>query len=93
MLSKAKKIEIVNKLSDEFKDSQAIVVANFKGISHKNLEELRILALDNEVKVSVIKNTLANIALDLMQTYTSSLRLIGLRFHTFPHLCSGQPWA
>ena len=63
MLSKAKKIEIVNKLSDEFKDSQAIVVANFKGISHKNLEELRILALDNEVKVSVIKNTLANIAL------------------------------
>jgi len=63
MLSKAKKIEIVEKLTEEFKNSQAIVVANFKSISHKSLEELRAMALENEVKVQVVKNTLANIAL------------------------------
>lgn len=62
-MTRNKKNDIVKYLSDEFKTSQAIVVASFKGTSHKSLEQLRILASQSDVKVQVAKNTLASIAI------------------------------
>jgi large subunit ribosomal protein L10 len=64
MLTKAQKNEIVEFLTSEFNASQAVVVADYKGTSHKALEELRKAALDAEVKVQVAKNTLASIAME-----------------------------
>jgi large subunit ribosomal protein L10 len=40
-MTKQEKNEIVKFLSGEFKESQAIVVCDYKGLTHKQLEELR----------------------------------------------------
>ncbi len=63
-MTKSEKIQIVAKLEEGFKASEAIVVCNYKGLSTKKLEELRDNARENGVKVQVIKNTLARIALE-----------------------------
>ncbi|KAA6226758.1 MULTISPECIES: 50S ribosomal protein L10 [unclassified Campylobacter] len=63
-MTKSEKIEIVSKLEEGFKSSEAIVVCNYKGLSTKKLEELRNNARENNVKVQIIKNTLASIALN-----------------------------
>ena len=63
-MTKGDKIKVVSKLESDFKNSDAIVVCNYKGLSTKKLEELRNNARENNVKVQIIKNTLANIALN-----------------------------
>ncbi len=62
-MNKAQKQEIVQYLSEEFKSSNGLVVADYKGLSVAQIEELRIAAKEQDVKVRVAKNTLANIAL------------------------------
>lgn len=63
-MTRSEKVELVAKLEESFRNSEAIVVCNYKGLSTKKLEELRNTARENKVKVQVIKNTLANIALN-----------------------------
>ncbi len=63
-MNRSEKIEIIAKLEKDFKASEAIIVCNYKGLSTKKLEELRNNARENNVKVQIIKNTLANIALN-----------------------------
>ncbi|MEA3314908.1 MAG: 50S ribosomal protein L10 [Campylobacterota bacterium] len=62
-MTKLQKNEIIDALSNEFKTSQAIVVADYRGTSHKDLETLRIAALEVGAKVQVAKNTLVSVAL------------------------------
>ena len=62
-MTKIQKNEIVESLTAEFKNSQAIVVADYRGTSHKNLETLRIAAAEIGAKVQVAKNSLVSIAL------------------------------
>jgi large subunit ribosomal protein L10 len=61
-MTKSEKNEIIDFLTEEFKGSEAIVVADYKGTSHKSLEELRKAAKEAGVKVQVAKNTLVSIA-------------------------------
>ena len=63
MLTRSKKEAIVAELSEDFKASQAIVVCGYSGIKCQELEEIRALALENDVKIRVIKNTLAKLAM------------------------------
>lgn len=60
-MTKQSKIELVNALSSHFLDSN-IIVCDYKGLSVREIESLRREALKCEVKVQVIKNTLAGIA-------------------------------
>lgn len=62
-MTRDEKSKIVAELSEVFKASEAIVISDFKGLSVKQLEDLRNSAREADVKVRVIKNTLANIAL------------------------------
>lgn len=62
-MTRSEKVEVISKLEDSFKNAEAIVVCNYKGLSTKKLEELRNNARENSVKVQIIKNTLATIAL------------------------------
>ncbi len=62
-MTKLQKNEIVETLTNEFTGSQAIVVADYRGTSHKNLEALRIAAKEVGAKVQVAKNSLVNIAI------------------------------
>ncbi|NLK66054.1 MAG: 50S ribosomal protein L10 [Campylobacteraceae bacterium] len=63
-MTKNEKIALVSKLTESFKESDGLVVADFRGLEVPKLEELRKAAKDQDVKVMVIKNTLAKIALD-----------------------------
>lgn len=73
-MNKEKKNELVKFFSDEFSEAEAILVADFKGLSVVELEALRDLARSKEVSVKVTKNTLASIALK-----SNSLEIEGLK--------------
>lgn len=60
-MTKQSKIELVNALSSNFLDTN-IIVCDYKGLSVRELESLRKEALKSDIKVQIIKNTLANIA-------------------------------
>ncbi len=61
-MNKQQKSEVIDFLTSEFKESQAIVVCDYKGLSHKELETLRNDARINGTKVQVAKNTLVTVA-------------------------------
>ncbi len=63
-MTKVQKQEMVETLTQEFRTAQALLVCDYKGIGVKSLEELRHNAKQANVKVQVIKNTLARIALN-----------------------------
>ena len=62
-MTKNQKIEIVSAVTEEFKSSDALVVCDFKGLDVPTIEELRDAAKEANVKVRVIKNSLASIAM------------------------------
>ena len=62
-MTREEKAKLISDLTEEFKTSDVIIVCNYKGLSVKKLEGLRIKAKEENVKVQVIKNTLADIAL------------------------------
>ena len=61
-MNKQQKAEVINFLTSEFKESQAIVVCDYSGLTHKQLEVLRNDARENGTKVQVAKNTLVTVA-------------------------------
>lgn len=61
-MTKQEKSKVIDFLTGEFKDSQAIVVCDYKGLTHKELETLRQDARANDTKVQVAKNTLVTVA-------------------------------
>jgi large subunit ribosomal protein L10 len=62
-MTKTQKAEIIEVLSNEFKDAQSVIFCDYKGLTVSNLEKLRKMAREKEAKVQVVKNTLATIAL------------------------------
>lgn len=62
-MNKTQKSEIVSALTSEFKSSAAVVMCDYRGLTVSELEELRKIARAKDVKVQVVKNTLATIAL------------------------------
>jgi large subunit ribosomal protein L10 len=62
-MTRLQKNDLINSLTEEFKDANAIVVANYKGTTHKELEELRVAAKEAGAKVQVAKNSLVQIAI------------------------------
>lgn len=63
-MTKQEKVEIVEFLKSEFANSSAIVVCDYRGIKTKQLENLRNRSRDLNIKVQVIKNKLAKIAMN-----------------------------
>ena len=63
-MTRSEKTAIVERLSTEFKEHAALVVADYKGSKTKQLEVLRQNANAAGVKVEVVKNTLASLALN-----------------------------
>ncbi|WP_294963201.1 50S ribosomal protein L10 [Sulfurimonas sp.] len=63
-MTKTQKAEIIEVLSTEFKDAQAVIFCDYKGLIVPDLESLRNIARAKEAKVQVVKNTLATIALE-----------------------------
>jgi large subunit ribosomal protein L10 len=62
-LTRKEKEKIVLELTEGFKSSDAIVACEYKGLKVIDLETLRQSAREANVKIQVVKNTLATIAL------------------------------
>ena len=62
-MTRARKEELVAQMTEEFKNAAAIVVCDYKGMTVEDLETVRNMAREEETKVKVVKNTLAQIAL------------------------------
>lgn len=60
-MAKMDKAVVVDELSDKFRDSGAIVLTEYRGLTVGQLKELR-RALGGDVEYKVVKNTLAAIA-------------------------------
>jgi large subunit ribosomal protein L10 len=60
---KAKKAEVIEQLTNDFANTTAVVICDYKGLTVSELEELRNAAREKDTKVQVVKNTLATIAL------------------------------
>lgn len=63
-ISRAKKEEIVDKLSGAFKDAKSLVFVNFHGLNVANATEMRRTLKGSGVSYSVAKKTLTNRVLD-----------------------------
>jgi large subunit ribosomal protein L10 len=63
MLNRKQKEEIIKDLSDKIKSSKSVVVSDFKGLSVKDLTNLRKELRENGVDFKVTKKTLIKIAL------------------------------
>jgi len=57
-LSKDKKAEVVDEVTQLLKDSKLTVLAKYQGTSVKSMQELRRSSRDNGTKVMVVKNRL-----------------------------------
>jgi large subunit ribosomal protein L10 len=62
-MTRAEKEALVAELSDAFKESNAVVVCDYKGLTCQELETVRHLAAENDAHVKVVKNKLAMLAL------------------------------
>ena len=63
-MTRAEKEQLIDEMTETFKASNAIVVCDYRGVTHQELEEVRALAAQSNTRVRVVKNTLATIALD-----------------------------
>lgn len=73
-MTKQEKQEVVESLKSDFSTLSAIVVCDYKGLKVKQLEKLRAQARSAEIKVQVIKNTLAKIAMDSVKLPEQELK-------------------
>ncbi len=62
-MTREEKVNIVAELTDEFKNANAILVCDYRGMTCGELEKVRQHALESGTKVKVCKNTLTKIAL------------------------------
>ena len=62
-MTRTRKEELVAQMTAEFTDAGSIIVCDYKGMTVEKLEVVRNLAKDEDAKVQVIKNKLAEIAL------------------------------
>ena len=62
-MTRTRKEELVAQMTAEFKDAGAIIVCDYKGMTVEKLEIVRNLAKAEDIKVQVVKNKLAAIAL------------------------------
>jgi large subunit ribosomal protein L10 len=63
-MTRREKEEIVENLASQFENSGAIIACNYQGLTVVELETLRNSAREKDVKVQVVKNSLAQIAMN-----------------------------
>lgn len=63
-LSKEKKIEITSELASLLAESKLTVIANYRGLSVQQMQELRRQATGADTKIKVVKNRLVKKALE-----------------------------
>lgn len=67
-LKKTKKVEILSELDDLFASSKLTVVAKYRGLSVKAMQELRKEAKANDTRILVVKNRLVRRSIETNDT-------------------------
>lgn len=62
-ISKDKKTTLVADLTELLNDSKMVVYAKYEGLTVAELEELRKLARESDVKIKIVKNRLVKVAM------------------------------
>ncbi len=62
-MNRSQKQELVDQLTEDLKSSDGVVIADYKGLTCVQLEDLRNAAREKDIKVRIAKNTLASIAM------------------------------
>ena len=68
-ISKDKKQQLVADLNEILSDAKMTVFAKYQGLSVSELQELRHLARENNVKLKVVKNRLVRVAMGEIAVY------------------------
>ena len=68
-ISKDKKQQLVADLNETLSDAKMTVFAKYQGLSVSELQELRHLARENNVKIKVVKNRLVRVAMGEIAVY------------------------
>ena len=62
-MTRTEKAQFIDELTAEFKASDGLIVCDYRGLNTKAIENLRNASRPGAIKVKVIKNTLASIAM------------------------------
>lgn len=62
-MTRQEKANLIANLTESFKNANAMIICDYRGLQVKQLESLRRVAKGSGINVQVIKNTLASIAL------------------------------
>lgn len=73
-MTRENKHALVDELSKEFADSNAVLMCAFAGMKVKDMTELRSRARKENIKVKVVKNTLAKLAFEKAKLGTLDLK-------------------
>ena len=78
-ISKDKKTTLVADLTELLKDSKMVVYAKYQGLTVAELQELRKLARESDIKIKVVKNRLVKVAMKEIAAYkdTDNSNLVG----------------
>ena len=61
-MQKKDKERIVAELADRLRDAQSLIVTDYRGLSVKDIDDLRTKLLEHGVRYTVVKNTLTRLA-------------------------------
>jgi len=78
-ISKDKKTTLVADLTELLKDSKMVTYAKYEGLTVAELQELRKLARESNIKIKVVKNRLVKVAMKEIAAYkdTETTGLVG----------------
>jgi large subunit ribosomal protein L10 len=71
-ITRDKKLALVAQMSESIKDAKLTVFAHYKGLSVADIQELRGMAREANVTITVIKNRLVRVALSQNATYKAA---------------------
>src|SRR3989344_1978443 len=61
----SRNIQLVKETNDKVQKATALFFVDYQGLTHKQLEELRSLLRETNSEISIVKNTLMNLALSV----------------------------
>lgn len=82
-LLKYQKTLVVNEIKERINNSQSIVVAKYQGLTVKQIQNLRKIAKEKDVKIKVYKNHLVKKAIESTEFSLLSDDLVGANMYAF----------
>lgn len=80
---KYQKTLVVNEIKERINNSQSVVVAKYQGLTVKQIQNLRKIAKEKDVKIKVYKNHLVKKAIESTEFSLLSDYLVGANMYAF----------